>query len=201
MRKIILFGTCLMSLTGCMSQFARGSDSSTTSSEVYDLRMEVAELKHTIQAQKVDLEILEEKMGQNKPKEASSEKIAKLEQTLHQLQRFQEACIKDLKHLQEALSNTSQHLSSQGELLSHIQSELHLQGKQMSDIKDLKSTLSSLKQVMSDSPSYHIYKVKAGDSLERIARQKGISVDKIKQYNQLNSSTIYVGQELKLPHD
>jgi membrane-bound lytic murein transglycosylase D len=46
---------------------------------------------------------------------------------------------------------------------------------------------------------YVKYKVKKGDSLRKIAREFGISYKKIMKVNELKSTTIRVGQILKVP--
>jgi LysM repeat protein len=49
------------------------------------------------------------------------------------------------------------------------------------------------------SSSYIIYRVKRGDSLRKIADKFGTTVSELKRINNLRSSTIYVGQKLKVP--
>ena len=49
------------------------------------------------------------------------------------------------------------------------------------------------------SADFTLYKVKPGDSLEKIARTHKISVEKIKKLNGLDQDLIVVGQELKIP--
>ena len=49
------------------------------------------------------------------------------------------------------------------------------------------------------SSSYVVYRVKRGDSLKKIAAKFGTTVSEIKRLNHLKSSTIYVGQKLKVP--
>ena len=44
----------------------------------------------------------------------------------------------------------------------------------------------------------NIYTVKIGDSLWSIAKRYGLTVDKLKQLNNLNNNTIYIGQKLKI---
>lgn len=46
--------------------------------------------------------------------------------------------------------------------------------------------------------SSYVYTVKSGDTLWRISQQFGVSVDRIKQLNNLTGNTIYPGQVLKL---
>ncbi|WP_204524725.1 LysM peptidoglycan-binding domain-containing protein [Litchfieldia alkalitelluris] len=42
--------------------------------------------------------------------------------------------------------------------------------------------------------------IKKGDTLFSISKQYSISVKELKEYNQLSNNTIYVGQELMIPH-
>ena len=43
------------------------------------------------------------------------------------------------------------------------------------------------------------YKVKAGDSLEKIAKANNTTVDKIKKINSMQQDLIVIGQEIKIP--
>lgn len=57
-------------------------------------------------------------------------------------------------------------------------------------------------QVESIPPSdYLVYKVKAGDSLYKIANEYGVSVDDIKKLNNLTSNLIQVNQTLYIPNN
>jgi len=44
-----------------------------------------------------------------------------------------------------------------------------------------------------------MYRVKSGDSLDRIAKENNTTVQAIRDANQLKNDTIRIGQELKLP--
>ena len=48
-------------------------------------------------------------------------------------------------------------------------------------------------------PEFGTYTVKAGDTLYSIANRYGISVDDLKNYNNLNSNILSIGQELFIP--
>lgn len=47
---------------------------------------------------------------------------------------------------------------------------------------------------------YQTYTVVSGDSLTRISQKFGVSVTRIQQYNNLTSTTITIGQKLKIPN-
>ncbi|MBI5346294.1 MAG: LysM peptidoglycan-binding domain-containing protein [Chlamydiae bacterium] len=66
----------------------------------------------------------------------------------------------------------------------------------MEEIAKLKGTLEMIASSIKD-PS--VYKVKQGDSLEKIAKANNVTVDALKKYNRLENDLIVVGQELKIP--
>lgn len=53
-------------------------------------------------------------------------------------------------------------------------------------------------QLEESSPSPKYYKVKAGDTLYRIAKEHGCSVQELKKWNRLSSNTLSIGRKLKL---
>ena len=62
------------------------------------------------------------------------------------------------------------------------------------------SIAKSIKQISNVEIPFTTYKVQAGDSLEKIAKKKGLSIDEIKKINNLQNDLIVVGQKLKLPN-
>jgi peptidoglycan DL-endopeptidase LytF len=71
----------------------------------------------------------------------------------------------------------------------YIGQELLLPDSQETNVSEIDNTERQLP---------NIYHVKSGDNLINIAKQFGISVSDLKQYNQLSSDKIYVGQNLYL---
>ena len=69
---------------------------------------------------------------------------------------------------------------------------------QFEDLSKIKNTLSSISKSMEAKTTY---KVKTGDSLEKIAKRHHLSVQKLKQANHLETDRIVVGQELFLPNE
>ena len=63
------------------------------------------------------------------------------------------------------------------------------------------STLELLKDMISEKVSYELYVVDNGDTLSGIAGSRDISVEKIKEFNNLSSEKIKPGQDLKIPRE
>ena len=83
---------------------------------------------------------------------------------------------------------------NKGEELLTFTQEVHIAlGQFKQRIQELEDELGKVK-----APN-EVYKVKSGDSLEKIAKNHRCSVEKIKKLNGLNNDLIVVGQELKIP--
>lgn len=83
---------------------------------------------------------------------------------------------------------------------NNLNSDLILVGQKL-NVKGAKSGGSSNSSTSSSSNSKKnttVYTVKAGDSLSRISAQFGVSVSNLKQWNNLSSDLIYVGQKLNV---
>ncbi len=58
-----------------------------------------------------------------------------------------------------------------------------------------------LKALVSKKVPYELYIVGSGDSLSKIAKSRDISVSKLKEFNNLHSDRIKLGQDLKIPRE
>ena len=63
------------------------------------------------------------------------------------------------------------------------------------------STQQEFEKQISEKVSYELYVVEKGDTLSEIADKKDLSVDKLKNFNNLSSVKIKPGQDLKIPRD
>lgn len=80
---------------------------------------------------------------------------------------------------------------------NNLSKEVDKQGK---SIKQLEVAMKALLDAVSpDKGLAGSYKVKSGDSLEKIAKDHGTTPKAIKDLNNLQKDTIYVGQNLVLP--
>lgn len=95
------------------------------------------------------------------------------------------------------LEQTSQNLTAEIKQLSkEVETALTAQNRNLANLQTAVSTLLDTLQGKSDSS----YKVKNGDSLEKIAKAYQTSVQTLKDLNGISSDKIRVGQTLKIPN-
>ncbi len=95
-----------------------------------------------------------------------------------------------------------------GDTLGHIAEEYNTRASEIRKWNNMggsslirpgqKLTLFVKGQPVKDTPKKNVYIVKSGDSLGKIARKNNTSVNKIKNWNNIKSDTIYPGQKLTI---
>lgn len=189
------FFLCTLCLIGCSSPLAvLHQEKHEHSLAVRELREELADIKHGLNNTQVELQILEEQYrtqdGDIKKTVASSNtqdpKIIALEKKITQLSNH--------------ANQTSQYLQDCNTKIAELEKALQHQNALLTEIIHLKSSLTSLTtSLQKDSTENYSYKVKAGDSLEKIARLYKVSITSLKEENGLSNNKIMIGQELKIP--
>lgn len=180
-----------------------------------ELRIEIDDLKHALKTIQVELNLVDERTKkqdnslttfkgdfQNKEKSSLhplSSQINVLEKKVSSLEKLLEKVTTDLRTLSTTISQTLNKAE-------HLEHEVSSHGQRLDEVVKLKGTLTSISKAISQKPSYDVdtaktYRVKAGDSLERIARNHRISIETLRKLNNLSNDKIIVGQELRLPDD
>lgn len=182
MKKLIF--PCTLLLWGCTSNLIgmRGNQDVV----VEELRSEIADLRHNLHGADIEIKLLEEKLeNQSHTKTdttAIDRKLALLEKNLEKLNS-------DLLSLKAFATQTTSSLTQYRDHILELNRKLDEVGK-------LRSTLSQMAKTTSTAQTYQ---VKAGDSLEKIARLHNISIEALKRENKLSSDKIIIGQELTIP--
>ncbi|MES2198931.1 MAG: LysM peptidoglycan-binding domain-containing protein [Chlamydiota bacterium] len=189
------FFLCTLCLVGCSSQLAvLHQDKHEHSLAVRELREEIADIKHGLNNTQVELQILEDqyKTQDREPKKTTSSsnvqdpRVAALEKKLTQISTH--------------ANQTAQSLNDCHVKIAELEKSLQHQNAMLTEIVQLKSSLTSLTSSLQKNPvEDSLYKVKPGDSLEKIARLYKVSITSLKEENNLSNNKIMIGQELKFP--
>lgn len=81
--------------------------------------------------------------------------------------------------------------------ITELESEILVQSRKLDTLTKLKTSLDTLVKVLKADEK--VYKVKPGDSLEKIAKAHKVDVATLKEMNQLQQDLIAIDQELNVP--
>lgn len=189
-------------ISSCSSHMAvLQQDKYENSVALNDMRAEIADLKHDLNSARVEIQILEEQVQSQEalskkskgPVVTSDNRVPLLEKRLAQLEQSQEKVQTDLKQLSSHANQTTSYLQQYSVKINEVEQKIR-------DVGDLKSSLKAFTtSLSSEGGNASTYRVKAGDSLEKIARNHKVSVDALKKANQLSQNKILIGQELAIP--
>ncbi len=151
-----------------------------------DVRIALNDLRQAHHTQRMDLNLLTEDIDKLKNKRGpSNERMADLE-------KAQQKIMTDLRNLNGTTNQIAQSLSV-------LERKIQEQDKRLGEVVKLKATLSSISKAIGTGGGGNLYKVRSGDTLEKIARKHGTSIEAIKRANGLTSNTIISGQNLRIP--
>ena len=179
----------MLLMASCSPQMASlHQDRLQSSLALSEIREELADLKHGLNNTQVELQILEEQVKKKQP--AS---------TYTPIKGIDKGIDSKLAGLEKKIEKLSDHANQTSQCLSEYKAKIaELEATVEKQTQIITSTLSSLKNSFQASENI-IHKVKAGDSLEKIAKLYKITVTALKEENRLSHDTIIIGQELKIP--
>lgn len=187
---------------------------------IQEMRDSIDDLRHEIRNHESEIRTYEDKLlNQESIIDGLREQIAKsnnshqdqlknnsasLEMKINQLETTTKGLSADLRQFKTHANETATALHqvtqrmAQLEKVSEVQNQnldsLQAALKSMMDVLDVKSSPDKIPDI-----SGKTYKVKAGDSLEKIARANSTTTKAIKELNNLVNDRIVVGQTLKIP--
>jgi peptidoglycan DL-endopeptidase LytE len=181
---------------------ARPKSGTYANPDVDELRLEIDDLKHALHTTQVDLSLLDEKHKKQDNQEAGglsslSLQVSSLEKKVLSLETTLNKISSDLRTLNTALSQTTTQIHQ-------VETQLSSQDERLNEVNKLKGTLTSIAKAVGNAPtssSTNTYRVKRGDSLEKIAKDHHTSADALRKINHLSSDRIIVGQELRVHND
>lgn len=183
---------------------------------LHDLQTNFDDLRHDLNCFHTEMQIVDSKI---KHQEDATQNLK--QQHIEKLQLKTENLTKQINELENKItlfekksnnlnsnfSNLSNHanettvaLTQHKDKINELEKIIIKQNSRLEDIAKVKTTLEDIvKTIKSNSSNYIIYRVKAKDSLEKIAKANNVTVDSIKHLNDLENDLIVVGQKLKIP--
>ena len=183
---------------------------------VHEVQTNLDDLRHDINCFQTEQQILDGRIKyfenalaslKQQDLEKQQAKIDQISHQLHQLEKSwtsfeksQEGGKEELGHLTSHANETSMALAQFKGRIEELEREILLQNRRLEALSKVKGNLETLAKSLKGG-GVKIYKVRPGDSLEKIAKAHKTEVDRIKQLNHLEQDLIVVDQELKIPAD
>ena len=166
---------------------------------------EIGNLRQRIQNQEVTLESMHSEVSSliKAAKETQKQTGTQVDTRLKGMEKNLDKLVADLKQFKKHANEST---SSFSDLQKKLQQQDEIIALQSQQIKDLETALRSIANAMQvkvsggdakDAPG--TYRVKSGDTLEKIAKDHATTIDAIKKENNLQKDTIYTGQKLQIP--
>jgi LysM repeat protein len=217
MSKKFLYLTPFLFLAGSCSPLrtSPNDDKHQWELKLHEVLTNLDDIKHDINCFQTEMQILEGRIKhyenalttlKQQEVEKQQEKLEQLGRDLHLLEakwagfeKSQSSTKGDLQQLANHANETTAALSQFKNRVAELEQDILSQNKRFEDLAKLKGNIESIAK--SIKPTFKIYRVRAGDSLEKIASAHHTKVDRIKKLNELEKDLIVVDQELRIPLD
>jgi len=213
----LVMGVCSLSLmvSSCMSSSAYDQKINALSQTTRQIKTDIDDLRYQLNNYNVELDILEgkssgyqsslSKLYQQTQEEASNEQrmlkeqIFAIEKNVSVLNNNLDIVLKDMRQLQGHANTTGTAITQYKGTISNLEKEIDRQDRQLNEMKDSLKIMSTIIEKKSYGKGL-TYKVRSGDSLERIAKINDTTIEALKKANDLKGDLIFAGQELNIPN-
>jgi len=182
---------------------------------LHEVQTNLDDLRHDINCFQTELQILdgrikyyENALTTFKQEDLEKHQV-KIEQLTRELQSFEKrwssaekarfSDSQELIQLSSHAKETTASLFQFKERIEELEKELAMGQRRFEELGKLKTNIEALGKAIRKTDSAKVYKVKPGDTLDKIAKAQHSSIEKIKKLNNLEQDLIVVGQELKIP--
>lgn len=214
MRLLLLFG-CLLLTSSCSPLRSSPSDGQHVFElNLHEVQTNLDDLRHDINCFQTELQILEGRIKSHESALASlrqnelekqqltldqiQKKIQSFEKVWNSYEKEQNGDNQKLKQLAAFAAETSAALAQFKDRIGEMEHEILGQNRRFEEWAKLKGSV-ELGSKSQKGETAKLYRVKQGDTLKKIAALHETSVEKIKEFNHLDTDTIVIGQQLKIP--
>ncbi len=182
---------------------------------LHEVQTNLDDLRHDIHCFQTELQILDGRikyyentlasLKQHDPEKQQSKieqitsQIQSLEKKYLSIEKNQKGELAELEELSSHANETTAALAQFKDRINELETEILSQNRRFDELAKLRGYIENLSKGLNGESK--LYRVKSGDSLEKIARFHKTAVEKIKKINHLDQDLIVVGQELKIPTD
>ena len=211
MKKHCLFLFSTAFLTACGSMNSSKGEKHQMELSLHRVRTEVEDIKHELNTYEIEHHVIEgklidqeqvitslrEQVVELKSEKLDSfvQKLQNLDKRLRQVLKKQEKIVADIRQLSSHANDTTTALAQYKEKISQFEKAIQEQTIQLQDLVKIKEEITKFAEVENSKA----YKVKVGDSLEKIARDNDTTVDELKRLNQMTTDLIVIDQLIHLP--
>lgn len=182
--------------------------------KLHEIQTHLDDLKHDINCFQTELQIIDGKIRfyENSLANLKEQDLAKQKEHIEQISKELRILTQkwsalegvragekaELSQLNLHASETHMALTQYKSRLQELEQSIIVQNRRFEELGKIKSSLEAVaKSLKSTAPKIH--KVKAGETLEKIATLYTTKVDRIKKLNDLTGDLIVIGQELQIP--
>lgn len=183
---------------------------------MHEVQTNLDDVRHDINCFQTELQIIEGRIKYFENALASlkqqdiEKQQAKIDQISHQIQALEKKWSsweksshngkEEIDMLSKYASESNISLAQFKERIEELEQEILGQNRRIDALAKVKGNLDSLAKSLKTDINKS-YRVRSGDTLEKIAKEHKTTIDKIKKLNHLEQDLIVVGQELKIPVD
>lgn len=184
-----------------------------TATAIREMRDTIDKLRHEVSNHETEIHMAEERSNNQETTIASLRQqlldatqankemfkggTANVEGKVTGLESINKGIIADISQLKTHANDSSTALAQYKQKISELEKNI---AQLSQNIEHLQTALRSLTEALGGSVADgKAYKVKTGDSLEKIAKAHGTTIKAIKELNNLSKDRIVVGQTLQMP--
>ena len=219
MRTVAILGIAIFAIYGCSPlKSSPQEERHQMELTLHEVHTNIDDSRHDINCLQTEMQIFDSKMKHQENAVSTLKKqwlekyqirldkldklLVETTKELQKLQTKEKNVSDDIRQLSSHANETTSALTQYKNRINELEKEIFSQNKKLEEVAKLNATLQTVMKSLREVAGIknaNVYKVKSGDSLEKIAKMYKVSVEEIKKENHLDQDLIVIGQELIIP--